>query len=482
MTQSSYSDDVARQAICLEIADHFGADVVTSAQVKEFCAAKGLPFPHFLNTDPVYKAGWGKVRVRKEGSVAKPAKKNQSAVVTVAIPEQAAVEANPEIPDGMRIISEDSYVPAVDPTFVPWGFFEDLKGIIESKMFFPIYITGLSGNGKTLMPYQACALLGREIVRCNITKRTDELALFGGYELINGDTVRREGPVLTAMRRGAILLLDETDLGTEDLLCLQPILEGKPYLDKKTGVVVYPQPGFNVIATANTKGRGNEDGKFIGTNILNEAFLERFAITVEQGYPNEQIELEIMLRNFKELGVDEPQFAQSLVKWAAQIRKVYFDGGDIDEVISTRRLVHITKAFSVFKNRMKSIRLCLNRFDTEIKEAMIKTYEAIDPRAKGEPLATGPAGETRKATTAASAAGGTDIEYVLFSGALIKKFGTTVAIKNETMNGVKHVAVYSHGRKTTQALSKMPAVSQNREFEQAIQKMVETNKASAGTV
>jgi MoxR-like ATPase len=271
----------------------------------------------------------------------------------------------------------ESFVPQKNGTYVPFGFYSDLKNIISSRIFYPIYITGLSGNGKTMMIEQVCAALKRELVRVNITKRTDESDLIGSYELIDGSTVRREGPVLTAMRRGAVLLLDECDLGTEDILCLQPILEGKPYFDKKTGEVVHPAAGFTVLATANTKGKGSDDGRFIGTNILNEAFLERFAVTVEQEYPPANTERKILEKNFAELNINDSVFIERLITWAEIIRKSYADGA-VDEIISTRRLVHISKAFSIFNNRLKAIEMCLNRFDTDTKTAFLDLYTKVD--------------------------------------------------------------------------------------------------------
>jgi MoxR-like ATPase len=226
--------------------------------------------------------------------------------------------------------------------------------------------------------------LKRELIRVNITKRTDESDLIGSYELVDGNTVRREGPVITAMRRGAVLLLDECDLGTEDILCLQPILEGKPYFDKKTGEVVHPATGFNVIATANTKGKGSDDGRFIGTNLLNEAFLERFAITVEQEYPPANTERKILEKNFAVLNISDTTFIDRLITWAEVIRKSFSDGA-VDEVISTRRLVHITKAFSIFNNRLKAIEMCLNRFDGDTKTAFLDLYTKVDAEATPAP-------------------------------------------------------------------------------------------------
>jgi MoxR-like ATPase len=277
-------------------------------------------------------------------------------------------------------ILTDNLVPTKDKTYVPFGFYDRLKKIIGSEIFYPVYIVGLSGNGKTMMVEQVCANLGRECVRVNITKETDETDLIGSYELIDGNTVRREGPVLIAMRKGAILLLDETDYGSERLLCLQPILEGKPYLDKKTGKVISPEKGFNIIATANTKGKGSDTGQFIGANVLNEAFLERFAITVEQEYPGIDVERTILERNFDALKMDKKKhtdFIDNLVNWSENVRKTYFDGG-ASEIISTRRLVHIVKAFHIFDDRQASIQLCLNRFDDETKASFFDLYQKID--------------------------------------------------------------------------------------------------------
>ena len=312
--------------------------------------------------------------------------KNVTAVTPVVQQQSVSAVAMAPIAQVVNLASRraqnvtESFVPQKNSTYVPFGFYNDLRNIIKSRIFYPIYITGLSGNGKTMMIEQVCAALGRELVRVNITKRTDESDLIGSYELIDGSTVRREGPVLTAMRRGAVLLLDECDLGTEDILCLQPILEGKPYFDKKTGEVVHPAAGFTVLATANTKGKGSDDGRFIGTNILNEAFLERFAVTVEQEYPPAATERKILEKNFAELGLTDAVFIERLITWAEIIRKSYADGA-VDEIISTRRLVHITKAFSIFNNRLKSIEMCLNRFDTDTKTAFLDLYTKVDAEA-----------------------------------------------------------------------------------------------------
>ena len=271
-------------------------------------------------------------------------------------------------------------VPDKDPVFVPWGSFTDIKKIVSSKAFYPIFVTGLSGNGKTMNVSQACAATNRECIRVNITIETDEDDLLGGYRLQDGQTVWQNGPVIEAMERGALLLLDEIDLASNKIMCLQPILEGNGVFLKKINRFVKPSKGFNVIATANTKGQGSDDGKFIGTNILNEAFLERFPITIEQAYPTNKIETKILLNVMSDKGLSsavDSEFANSLVTWADIIRKTYYEGG-VDELISTRRLVHIVEAFSIFKNKMKAIEMCTNRFDLDTKTSFLDLYTKID--------------------------------------------------------------------------------------------------------
>jgi hypothetical protein len=263
-------------------------------------------------------------------------------------------------------------IPETDENFIPFGNFAVLKKIIKSGIFYPSFITGLSGNGKTISVEQACAQLNRECIRVNITIETDEDDLIGGFRLVNGDTVWHNGPVIEALERGAVLLLDEIDLASNKILCLQSILEGKGVFLKKIGKYVKPKAGFNVIATANTKGKGSDDGRFIGTNVLNEAFLERFALTFEQEYPNAKTETNIL----KKLCKDE-EFCARLADWADIIRKTFYDGG-IDEVISTRRLVHILRAYSIFGDKVKAIKLCLNRFDDETKQAFLDLYDKVD--------------------------------------------------------------------------------------------------------
>ena len=274
----------------------------------------------------------------------------------------------------------DNVIPAKDKDFVNFGNFADVKNIITSKKFYPVFVPGLSGNGKTLAVTQACAVAKRELIRVNITIETDEDDLLGGYRLQDGQTVWQNGPVIEAMERGAILLLDEIDLASNKIMCLQPILEGNGVFIKKINKFVKPANGFNVIATANTKGQGSEDGKFIGTNILNEAFLERFPITVEQSYPSNKNEIKMLDNVMTQKGLTkqvDKKFAENLITWADIIRKTFYEGG-VDEIISTRRLVHIVDAYAIFKDKMKSIQMCTNRFDNDTKTSFIDLYTKID--------------------------------------------------------------------------------------------------------
>lgn len=272
-----------------------------------------------------------------------------------------------------------AYVPEIDPLYVPFGHFNDIKNIIKSKVFYPFYVSGLSGNGKTFMIEQACAAAGREYMRVNFTKNTDEDDLFGGFRLIDGETVWFDGPVIKAMRSGALLLLDEIDLSSTAALCLQPVLEGKGVLLKKINEFVKPQPGFNIAATANTKGKGCDDGRFVGANVLNEAFLERFPLTFEQEYPTVKVEEKILSAIFDSMDIKDNEFVEILTKWSDVVRKTFLEGA-INELISTRRLVHIAKAYGIFNDKEKAINLCISRFDAETKGGLMKLYNALIPQ------------------------------------------------------------------------------------------------------
>jgi len=369
---------------------------ITRAQVMSICEDNDLPIPTWLMGGK-HSAGRGLYAVPapfEGGSVAPAAKKkvakSKAAPKKAAAPKAVAPVVVVDDDDdsassaassaSVRSSLLDSLVPAKSKNFVPFGSFKDVHKIIASDMFYPVFITGLSGNGKTFGVEQACAKAGRECIRVNLTIETDEDDLIGGFRLIDGETVYQKGPVTEAMERGAVLLLDEIDLASNKIMCLQPVLEGKPLFLKKIGEVVEPAPGFNIVATANTKGKGDEAGRFIGTNVLNEAFLERFPITFEQPYPSQAIEKKIVAKELKILGVEDNDFAALLVAWADTIRKTFFDGG-CDEIIATRRLIHIAKAFSIFNNRLKAVELCVARFDEETKIAFIDLYKKIDAEA-----------------------------------------------------------------------------------------------------
>lgn len=338
-------------------------ETVTRRQVEELAQQESLPFPRFIIDASEYKVGRGKYNLRP------------ATAVPAAAPAMAVV---PMVRQKKLETTLDNMIPRRDENYVPFGFYKDMRQILASKIFYPVFVTGLSGNGKTTMVEQVCADLGRECIRVNISIETDEDDLIGGNTLVDGNIVYREGPVLTAMRQGAILLIDECDRGSNKLMCLQAIMEGKAYFNKKTGEIVHPAAGFNIVATANTKGRGTDDGRFIAAQIIDEAFLERFAITVEQEFPDSKVEKKIILNNMNQLGCLDEDFATKLTTWAEIIRKTFTEGG-VDEIISTRRLIHIVKAFSMFKkNRNKALELCVNRFDAETKTAFLDLYSKVD--------------------------------------------------------------------------------------------------------
>lgn len=314
---------------------------------------------------------------------------------TPQTPQVSRVEAATSQP-AMRLaaaisstVDQSTYVPSEDPTYVPWGSYSDVAQIIKSRTFCPIYIAGLSGNGKTMMVEQACASVGREYIRVQISPETDEDDLIGGFRLLNGETVFAKGPVIKAMERGAILLVDEIDRATNKIMCLQGVLEGKPVLIKKTGELIHPAPGFNVLATANTKGKGSDDGRFVAATIIDEAFLERFVATIEQPYPTFATEKKIVLRHMDKYACRDENFADKLCTWAEVIRKTFADDG-VDEVISTRRLCHIVQTFGIFENRQKSIEMCISRFDLDTKTAFLDLYTKLDAGVTN-PTATEPA-------------------------------------------------------------------------------------------
>ena len=365
---------------------------ISRAQVKTVCEKYSLPFPTWLRKDPTRQISRGVYALTENGinevvsmPKVKAAKAPEPEAMVAMAPKSAAVVAM-TAPSVLSHDAELSLVPEKAAGYVPFGHFTDVRSIIKSKKFYPTYVTGLSGNGKTMMIEQICAAEKREMVRVNITIETDEDDLIGGFRLVNGETVWQDGPVITAMNRGAVLLLDEVDLGSNKMMCLQPVLEGKSVYLKKTNRVVHPAKGFNVIATANTKGKGSDDGRFIGTNVMNEAFLERFSITMEQEYPSSKVETKILTNVLGASGIENTEFVDKLVTWADVIRKSFYEGA-LSEIISTRRLVHICEAFAIFnQNKMKAIELCLNRFDVDTKNAFMELYKKVDETVDPAPV------------------------------------------------------------------------------------------------
>jgi MoxR-like ATPase len=354
-----------------------GKTTVTRKEVLKIAEELGMKNPQWYTKNEAYRIEPGVYRV--PNTVNAPVDVNPVVVENV-VPLKAnpVADAVNQIATVQTMLDTESLVPNVYKNYVPFGHFDDLVSIIGSNQFYPIFITGHSGNGKTMSVEQACAKLKRKFVLISMTPETDEGDLLGNYVLINGQMVWRDGPVTVAARQGAVLCIDEIDYGAQNLASLQRVLEGKPFLLKKKNEVVTPAEGFTIIATANTKGKGSDDGRYMFTNILNEAFLERFLNTYEQDWPESKIERKIVSKELSSLGINDEDFATKLVDWAGVIRKT-FDEGGVDEVISTRRLTHITKTFSVFKDRLKSVELCLNRFDDETKTTFLDLYTKIDP-------------------------------------------------------------------------------------------------------
>jgi hypothetical protein len=353
MTRST----VNKEQLISDLQSLFGNEF-TSGDIRGFCASRSLNYQTVTRHLEPYKTQRGRWNLEVTQQVVEDIERTYNAPAVMPAFEQ-------------------NLIPEKDDTFVKFGNFGDIKKIIQSRLFYPTFITGLSGNGKTFGVEQACAQLGRELIRVNITVETDEDDLIGGFRLVNGETAWHNGPVIEALQRGAVLLLDEIDLASNKILCLQSVLEGKGVFLKKIGQFVKPTNGFNVIATANTKGKGSDDGRFVGTNVLNEAFLERFCVTFEQSYPSTAVEVRILEGVALDLGVEDREFCKRLCDWSDVIRKTFYDGG-IDEIISTRRLVHIIRAYAIFKDKAKAIQVCVNRFDEETKTAFLELYDKID--------------------------------------------------------------------------------------------------------
>ena len=375
-----------RKAFVIAALEVFGVDKDTITRPEILAVMEENPkllFPHWVTGEDFRAEKRGVYHLPNENGrylLGKDVK-----VETLVTPEAAAA-APVALATGVGVMeNHEGYTPEKFDGYVPWGNFNLVRDVLKSGNFYPLFITGLSGNGKTLMVQEVCARLHREYVRANITIETDEDDLIGGFRLLNGETVWHDGPVVTAMKRGAVLLLDEIDLASNKIMCLQPVLEGSSIYLKKIGKWVHPVEGFNIIATANTKGQGSEDGRFIGTNVMNESFLERFPVTIEQTYPTNKIEEKILTNELGKRDIVDLPFVKNLVKWADVIRKSFYEGA-CDEIISTRRLVHITNAFSIFDDKLKAIAMCISRFDAETKETFLDLYTKVDEGVEIESL------------------------------------------------------------------------------------------------
>ena len=359
-----------------------GKKTLNVEDIWAICNEADLKYPQWFTKDPENRAGRGLYKLPTANVSAVdlsaqvlPMKKTETAPL--------APVAQNRIANVSTDLETGNLIPEVYKNYVPFGNYEDLLAIVNSKQFFPIFITGQSGNGKTMSVEQACAKAKRKFVCISMTPETDEGDLLGNFVLINGQMEWRDGPVTTAARQGAVLCIDEIDYGAQNLSCLQRVLEGKPFMLKKKGEIVYPAEGFTIVATANTKGKGSEDGRYMFTNVLNEAFLERFLNTYEQEFPPVAVEKKIIKKELTTAGRTDDEFAEKLVTWADVIRKTFLEGG-VDEIISTRRLVHICKTYGVHGDRMKAVSLCLNRFDTDTKMSFLDLYTKLDAPVKEE--------------------------------------------------------------------------------------------------
>ena len=400
----SYSKIEDQNDFLGKIHSHYNRESLKNSEIISYVNNNNLPFPHFIFRDKSRKMKRGLYNVAMAATITKLNPMPKLPKMKPVAKKATTVSVEPEMSNEVKYSSVEvmrndisATVPETDPTYVPFGNYVDVEKIIKSKIFFPVYITGLSGNGKTMSIMQACAKLKRKLLRINVTEETDELDLIGGTELVNGSTVYREGAVLLAMREGAVLLIDEGDLNNTKILCLMPILEGKPYLNKKTGEIIKPAEGFNIFITGNTKGQGSEDGRFVGTKVMNEAFLERFAITMEQEYPTMAVEKKIIIKNMEKEDCLDEDFASRLAEWSENIRKTFKEEA-CNNLITTRRLTHIVKAYSIFRDRLKCINLALNRFDDETKIGFLDLYtkidESVNPKPEPVVAAEAPAPET----------------------------------------------------------------------------------------
>jgi hypothetical protein len=360
-----------------------GKPTITTDEIKSICGDIDIAHPYWFTNDDENRVKRGVYKVPNSSMISQPQTISLQAQV---IPMAKSVEKSEhKIQNIQTDLDTTDLIPKSYKNYVPFGNFDDVYSIVQSMRFFPVFVSGHSGNGKTMSIEQACAKAKRKFVCISMTPETDESDLLGNYVLIDGNMEWRDGPVTTAARQGAVLCIDEIDYGAQNLSSLQRVLEGKPFMLKKKGELISPAPGFTVFATANTKGKGSDDGRYMFTNVLNEAFLERFRTTMEQEFPPVRTERKIIEKELTTVGRTDNEFAEKLVTWADVIRKTFMDGG-CDEVISTRRLVHIVETFGIFGDKMKAISLCLNRFDDDTKASFLDLYTKVDAGASAEQL------------------------------------------------------------------------------------------------
>ena len=362
-----------------------GKDTVTTDEIKAICAKQKIAHPYWFTNDDENRVKRGTYKVPGFSNVSQPVSQSIDYNAQVIPMKKHVEQSDSKIKNIQTDLESTNLIPSAYKNYVPFGNFDDVYSIVQSMRFFPVFVSGHSGNGKTMSIEQACAKAKRKFVCVSMTPETDESDLLGNYVLIDGNMEWRDGPVTTAARQGAVLCIDEIDYGAQNLSSLQRVLEGKPFMLKKKGELIAPAPGFTVFATANTKGKGSDDGRYMFTNVLNEAFLERFRTTMEQEFPPVKTERKIIEKELTSVGRADSDFAEKLVTWADVIRKTFMDGG-CDEVISTRRLVHIVETYGIFGDKMKAINLCLNRFDDDTKASFVDLYTKVDAGATAEEI------------------------------------------------------------------------------------------------
>lgn len=414
-TKNSTGNRAATQTAFILAALKISRDnaIIDRTTVLSAARAAGVANPAWLTNDPANRAGRGyyripadKIAVAKSLNTTPVAERKPTTAVTVPSASAAPVVAaaaqgtSNSLVDAtlsLAAIAEcGDCIPQKDALFVAYGHYDTVKRIIGSRRWAPSYVVGPSGCGKTYAYQQACADLKREYYEVQITTETTEDDLLGGFRLVNGETKFIYGPVTLAMMRGGFLVLDEIDQATSKVMCLQQVLNGKPVFLKKINQWVKPAEGFNVGATANTKGNGDDTGRFVGANPLNVAFRDRLSgMCFVADYPTPAVEKKILNKAMAVAGVDDAEFAALLVDWAGMIRKTNREGG-LDETMTTRRLVQIAQNLSILGERTLAVELGINIYDEITREAMLSLFQKIDPAnaPKDDTLGKAPAAAT----------------------------------------------------------------------------------------